>query len=81
MGISWLAAIIIGGLAGWAASAIMKTGTGIFLNIVLGIVGAALASFLFGLIGIPFGNGWFGYLIAGLIGACILIALVRAVRR
>ncbi|HCO53406.1 MAG TPA: GlsB/YeaQ/YmgE family stress response membrane protein, partial [Pelagibacterium sp.] len=55
--------------------------TGIFLNIVLGIVGAALASFLFGLIGIPFGNGWFGYLIAGLIGACILIALVRAVRR
>ena len=44
------------------------------------IVGAAIASFLFGIIGISFG-GWFGYLIAGLIGACILIALVRAVRR
>jgi len=58
----------------------MKTGTGIFLNNVLGIVGAAIASFLFGLIGVSFG-GWFGYLIAGLIGACILIALVRAVRR
>ncbi|WEJ59384.1 GlsB/YeaQ/YmgE family stress response membrane protein [Devosia sp. FJ2-5-3] len=79
-GIGWLAAIIIGGLAGWIASSIMKTNTGIFLNIVLGIVGAAIASFLFGILGISFG-GWFGYLIAGLVGACILIAIVRAVRR
>lgn len=79
-GIGWIAAIIIGGLAGWIASALMKTNTGIFLNIILGIVGAAIASLLFGLIGISFG-GWFGYLIAGLLGACILIALVRAIRR
>ncbi len=42
--------------------------------------GAAIASFLFGILGISFG-GWFGYLIAGLVGACILIAIVRAVRR
>jgi uncharacterized membrane protein YeaQ/YmgE (transglycosylase-associated protein family) len=79
-GVGWIAAIIIGGLAGWIASRIMKTDTGIFLNIVLGIVGAVIASFLFGILGISFG-GWFGYLIAGLLGACILIALVRAVRR
>jgi len=79
-GIGWIAAIIIGGLAGWIASNIMKTNTGIFLNVVLGIVGALIASFLFGIIGVSFG-GWFGYLIAGLLGACILIALVRAVRR
>lgn len=79
-GIGWLAAIIIGGIAGWIASMIMKTDTNIFLNIILGIVGAAIASFLFGILGISFG-GWFGYLVAGLIGACILIAVVRAVRR
>lgn len=79
-GIGWIAAIIIGGLAGWIASNIMKTNTGIFLNVVLGIVGALIASFLFGIIGVSFG-GWFGYLIAGLLGACILIALVRAIRR
>ncbi|SCW81217.1 GlsB/YeaQ/YmgE family stress response membrane protein [Ancylobacter rudongensis] len=77
--IGWIAAIIIGGLAGWIASSIMKTGTGIFLNIVLGIIGAAVASFLFGLIGIGFG-GWIGYLVAGVLGACILIGLVRAIR-
>ncbi|GLK70034.1 GlsB/YeaQ/YmgE family stress response membrane protein [Ancylobacter dichloromethanicus] len=77
--IGWIAAIIIGGLAGWIASAIMKTGTGIFLNIVLGIIGAAVASFLFGFIGVGFG-GWLGYLVAGIVGACILIGLVRAIR-
>ena len=78
--IGWIAAIIIGGLAGWIASGLMKTDTGIFLNIVLGIIGAAIASFLFGILGISFG-GWIGYLIAGVIGACILVGAVRAVKR
>lgn len=78
--IGWIAAIIIGGLAGWIASGLMKTDTGLFLNIVLGIIGAAIASFLFGILGVSFG-GWIGYLIAGVVGACILIGLVRAVRR
>ncbi|MGA0565419.1 GlsB/YeaQ/YmgE family stress response membrane protein [Ancylobacter sp. VNQ12] len=77
--IGWIAALIIGGLAGWIASGIMKTGTGIFINIILGIIGAAVASFLFSFIGIGFG-GWLGYLVAGILGACILIWLVRAIR-
>lgn len=77
--IGWIAAIIIGGLAGWAASTFMKSDTGVFINIILGIVGAAIASLLFGLLGVSFG-GWIGYLVAGFIGACILIWGVRAVR-
>lgn len=78
--VGWIAAIIIGGLAGWIASNFMKSDTGIFVNIILGIIGAAIASFLFGFLGVSFG-GWLGYLIAGFIGACILIWLGRAVRR
>ena len=78
-GIGWIAAIIVGGLAGWLAEMFMKSGTGIFMNIVLGIVGAALANGLLGLFGISLG-GWIGYLIAGFIGACIIIFLWRAVR-
>jgi uncharacterized membrane protein YeaQ/YmgE (transglycosylase-associated protein family) len=78
--IGWLVAIIIGGIAGWIASGLMKTNTGLVLNIVLGIIGAAVASFLFGILGISFG-GWIGYLIAGVIGACILIGVVRAIQR
>ena len=80
VGVGWLAAIIIGGIAGWLAEMFMKSNMGVLMNIVLGIVGAAIASAVFGMLGINFG-GWLGYLIAGFIGACILIAIVRAVRR
>ncbi|MBV0890261.1 GlsB/YeaQ/YmgE family stress response membrane protein [Paracoccus sp. Z118] len=81
-GLGWLAAIIVGGLAGWIASSIMKADTGIFLNIILGIVGAVVANFLLGLFGVNFQAGsWLGQGIAGLIGAVILIWIVRAVRR
>jgi uncharacterized membrane protein YeaQ/YmgE (transglycosylase-associated protein family) len=77
--IGWIAAIIIGGLAGWFAEMFMKSGTGILMNIILGIVGAALANGLLGLFGISLG-GWLGYLIMGFVGACIIIFLWRAVR-
>jgi uncharacterized membrane protein YeaQ/YmgE (transglycosylase-associated protein family) len=77
--IGWIAAIIIGGLAGWFADMFMKSGTGILMNIILGIVGAALANSVLGLFGISLG-GWLGYLITGFIGACIIIFLWRAIR-
>ena len=78
--IGWIAAIIIGGIAGWLAEQFMKSQMGMLMNIILGIVGAAIASWLFGMVGISFGPGWLGYLIAGFIGACVLIWVVRLVR-
>ena len=77
--IGWIAAIIIGGFAGWLAEQFMKSDMGLLMNIVLGIVGAAIASAIFSFFGIGFG-GWIGYLIAGFIGACLLIWIVRAVK-
>jgi len=77
--IGWIAAIIIGGIAGWLAEQFMRSNMGLLMNILLGVIGAAVASWLFGMLGMSFG-GWFGYLIAGFIGACILIFIVRAVR-
>ena len=43
--VGWFAAIIIGGLAGWLAEKFMKSDMGIFMNILLGIVGAIVAKF------------------------------------
>jgi uncharacterized membrane protein YeaQ/YmgE (transglycosylase-associated protein family) len=43
-GVGWIAAIIIGGIAGWLAERFMKSNMGLIMNIVLGIVGAAIAS-------------------------------------
>jgi uncharacterized membrane protein YeaQ/YmgE (transglycosylase-associated protein family) len=78
--IGWIAAIIIGGIAGWLAEQVMKSQMGLLMNIVLGIIGAAVASWLFGLFGVSFGSGWLGYLIAGFIGAVILIFVARVIR-
>jgi uncharacterized membrane protein YeaQ/YmgE (transglycosylase-associated protein family) len=49
------------------------------MNIILGIVGAALANFLLSLVHVSLG-GWIGYLIAGFVGACILIFIARALK-
>ena len=74
--VGWIAAIIIGGIAGWLAEQFMKSDMGMLMNIVLGIVGAAVASAILSYFGIVLG-GWLGYLIAGFIGACLLIWIVR----
>jgi uncharacterized membrane protein YeaQ/YmgE (transglycosylase-associated protein family) len=78
-GVGWIAAIIIGGVAGWLAEQFMKSNMGLLMNIVLGIVGAAIASAILSFFGIVLG-GWVGYLIAGFIGACLLIWIVRAIQ-
>ena len=79
-GVGWIAAIIIGGLAGWLAEKFMKSEMGLFMNIVLGIVGAAVASAILSVVGINLA-GWIGYLIAGFVGACLLIWIVRAFKK
>ncbi|MBV9346351.1 MAG: GlsB/YeaQ/YmgE family stress response membrane protein [Pseudolabrys sp.] len=75
--IGWVASILIGGFAGWLAEKFMQSNMGMIANIVLGMIGAAFATWLFGLAGIRLPSPWLGYLIAGFIGACILIALSR----
>ena len=78
-GVGWIAAIIIGGIAGWLAEQFMKRNMGMVMNIVLGIAGAAIASAILSFFGIALG-GWVGYLICGFIGAVLLIWIVRAIR-
>jgi uncharacterized membrane protein YeaQ/YmgE (transglycosylase-associated protein family) len=82
--IVWL---IVGGVVGWIASLMMRTDAqqGLFLNIVVGIVGAALAGWIISpLVGVPSINeGAFslGALLVSLVGAVILLAIVNLVRR
>ena len=76
-GIGWVAAIIIGGIAGWLAELITKSNIGILANIILGVIGAGLATWLFGLMGIRVQGGWLSFLISGFVGACVLIVATR----
>ena len=76
--------IIFGGLVGWVASLIMKTDAqqGLLLNVVVGIVGALLGGWImssFGEGGIT-GFNVYSFFVA-LLGAVVLIFIVRAFRR
>lgn len=76
--IVWL---IVGGVVGWLASMVMRTDAqqGIFLNIVVGIIGSVIASFLFGGgINEAITVTTFVY---SFIGAIILLAIVNLARR
>ena len=75
----WLITIVVGGIAGWIASMLMRSDTGVVMNVLLGIIGAAVARFLFGLVGVSFA-GMTGYLVAGVLGACILVGGARMIR-
>ena len=79
-GVGWLAAIIIGGIAGWLAEQFMKSNMGLLMNIILGIVGAIVFNFLLGLFMDTTTYGWIGSLIAGFVGACLLIWIARMIR-
>ncbi|MGE7369298.1 GlsB/YeaQ/YmgE family stress response membrane protein [Neorhizobium sp. NPDC001467] len=81
MGVGWFAAIIIGGLAGWLAGKLMDMRFGIFMNIVIGIVGAVLANAIFEGANIHVAAGWLGYLVQGFVGSCILLFVAKLVRR
>jgi len=76
--------IILGGLAGWVASMVMKTdkSMGVFANIIVGIVGALIGGFIVSLVG---GEGVTGFnvwsFLVALLGSIILLAIVKAARR
>lgn len=81
-GVGWIAAIIIGGIAGWLAEKVMRSDMGLLMNIVLGIVGAIILNAILVALDIGvLGTGWIAYLITGFIGACILILIARLFRR
>jgi uncharacterized membrane protein YeaQ/YmgE (transglycosylase-associated protein family) len=78
MNIVWW--LIVGLIAGFLASAVMRGGGyGVLGDIIVGIIGAMIGGWLFSLLGIGAGGGLIGSIIIAFIGACILIAILRAV--
>ena len=75
--------LLIGAIAGWLAGQIMTGyGFGLVGNIVVGIVGAFIAGFLLPRVGLSLGGaGLIWSIIRATIGAVILLALIRLVKR
>ena len=70
--------IVLGGMAGWIASMMMKSGQGVLGDIILGIVGAVIGGFVMNLFGQSGVTGFNIYsILVSVVGAVILIWLRR----
>jgi uncharacterized membrane protein YeaQ/YmgE (transglycosylase-associated protein family) len=86
MDMGWIIALIVGGIAGWLASIVMRRNAtmGIFWNIVVGCIGSlignSLSGPLFGVRGSVQQFSLTGLLIA-FVGAVVLLAILNLVQR
>ena len=76
-----LVILFVGLVAGWLAGKIVRgTGFGIIGDILIGIAGALVASYLFPKLGIHLGTGLLSKILYSAIGAVLLLVIVRLVR-
>jgi len=74
--------IVFGAIVGWLASLITNTRDGILMDIIVGVVGAVLGGWIMSLFGTGGVSGFNVYsFIVALIGAVVLLFIVKAVRR
>ena len=78
---SFLTFILIGIAAGWLAGRIMKSGSSsLVTDLIVGVIGAILGGFLFSLLGLS-ANGMVGSLVTATVGASVLIAGLRFLKK
>ncbi len=77
----WIWVILIGIVAGWLAGKIMRgKGYGLVVDLLLGIVGAVLGGYLFGLLGVG-GGGLVWRLLTSLVGALLILFIIRLIKK
>ncbi|HEX2617434.1 MAG TPA: GlsB/YeaQ/YmgE family stress response membrane protein [Flavobacteriales bacterium] len=77
----WIWIILIGAVAGWLATRIMKSSEDrLGVNIVLGVLGSIVGGFVLGAVGL-YTVGLIGRLVSATVGAILLIVLARAIRK
>jgi uncharacterized membrane protein YeaQ/YmgE (transglycosylase-associated protein family) len=84
--LGWIIALIVGGVAGWLASLLMKrdASMGIVLNIVVGCIGSVIGNMLAGpLLGVSGSVQEFSLrgLLVAVLGAVVLLGIVNVVQR
>lgn len=78
---SLLGWIVIGVIAGWLTGKLMRgAGYGILMDLILGLIGAVIGGWIFGLLGIS-SYGFLGSLAAATVGAIVLVAIARLFTR
>ncbi len=74
--------LLVGAVAGWLASLVVRGGgMGLLGDIVVGIIGAFIGSWLLVRLGVHVGVGIVGSIITAAIGAIVLLLIIRLIRR
>lgn len=80
--IAFLIWIVIGAIIGWLAGLLVQGGGfGFLVDALIGIFGSVLAGWLFPNLGIEIGHGLIGSILASVVGAAIVVLIVRLLRR
>ena len=80
--VSLLIFLGLGALAGWLAGKIIKGGgSGLLVNMIVGIIGSVIGGWAFGKLGISVGNDLIGSLVTAVFGAIILLFIVGLVKK
>ena len=80
--VGWIGYIIIGAIAGWIAGKLVKGGgSGILMNIVIGVVGALVGGFLLSFFLNTAAGGWWFTLFTAVLGSVILLWILSKVRK
>jgi len=78
---SLLYIIIVGGVAGFLAGLLMKKGFGIIVNIILGIVGAFVGNWLFGILNISIGTGVINDIVTAVAGSVVILFVAGLLKK
>ena len=74
--------LVVGAIAGWLAGQVMTGGGfGLVGDVIVGIVGAVVAGLLLPRLGIYLGGGLLGAIINAFIGACVVLFVLRLIKR
>jgi uncharacterized membrane protein YeaQ/YmgE (transglycosylase-associated protein family) len=80
--VGWIGYIVIGAIAGWIAGKIVKgSGSGILMNIVIGVIGALIGGYLLSFFFNTAGGGWWFTLFTAILGSVILLWVVGLFRK
>jgi uncharacterized membrane protein YeaQ/YmgE (transglycosylase-associated protein family) len=83
-GVGILGTLLIGAVAGWISEKLTGSSMGLIMNIITGIIGSFIGGFLANAAGIQLGemfHGWFwGNVLVSVVGAVILILVVKVLR-
>lgn len=73
---------VVGLIAGWLAGKVMKGGGfGVGMDIVIGMAGSIIGGWVFGLLGLYSRGGLISSVLVAFVGACILLWLVRLIKK